>query len=719
MKKPKDWDNKGEYSEFIEEHRAELLMSAAAAIDPEKMNMDRDQALTLGGAMKACGFDRQDYADIMAKSPQDKGTFSSPKQWEKFTGKGQHGTAGEGTIFAYAQQCGWKWPAPSEFEEAHSSKKTDPPQKPQAPQLANMAKWNDDFRISVIIDEVGYSEKPSQVWEIRNREKVSTPAPQPITIEEFAEAVTSGRTFSPTVYSKELIGYTEDNKPKYYYRPISQQVFVVDFDNEERVKDSNGNWVTQRIEKPLTIDDAMQICEKNGIAPFFIYETFSSKEHRDDPEAPYSKFRFCFATSEPVTIQEYGERGLREFISFFIGLFGEAADGKTTDPARLIYGTDEKERAKARNQIIDKEKLYSAIQARKEVSEEPEPEEAPEAAAEAAKEEYLKTSAAARMQEFLNGIKDSVNTPVISTGFKNLDSILDGGLYKGLYVLGAISSLGKTTLALQLADNIARQGQDVIIFSLEMEYSELMAKSISRLTYLLADSKADAKTARGITTGARYASYSETEKALINKAIGSYEEYYKNNIYLQEGVGDIGVEKVREVVEQHISSTGNKPVVFIDYMQILAPYDMRSSDKQNTDKNVLELKRLSRDYKIPVIGVSSFNRDSYKAGSGNKGRVGQTDFKESGAIEYSADVLIGLEFMSAGSNDYSEKEEKRKDPRQIRLVILKNRNGRAWESCGFNYFPLFNYYEEYMEDFTTATAADLDIFKGLRGQRAK
>ena len=317
-----------------------------------------------------------------------------------------------------------------------------------------------------------------------------------------------------------------------------------------------------------------------------------------------------------------------------------------------------------------------------------------EAIAEAAKEEYLKTSAAAHIQDFLQGITAGVNTPAISTGFFNLDSILDGGLYEGLYILGAISSLGKTTLALQLADNLAKAGQDVLIFSLEMARSELIAKSISRLTYLAADEKRDAKTTRGITVGARYAGYSKTEKALINKAIGSYKEYAQH-IYIHEGVGDIGVEKVREVVQQHINITGSKPVVIIDYLQILAPYDMRSTDKQNTDKAVLELKRLSRDNKLTVLGISSFNRDSYKAGGGiNQGKVSMTDYKESGALEYSADVLMGLEFASAGTKEYDERTEKKKDPRQIRLVVLKNRNGKAWESCSFDYFPLFNYYSE-------------------------
>ena len=338
-----------------------------------------------------------------------------------------------------------------------------------------------------------------------------------------------------------------------------------------------------------------------------------------------------------------------------------------------------------------------------------------EAAAEATREEYLKTSAAAHIQDFLHGIVESVNTPAISTGFDSLDRILDGGLYEGLYILGAISSLGKTTLALQLADNLAQQGQDVLIFSLEMARSELIAKSISRHTFLLADNKAYAKTTRGITAGARYANYNQTEKQIIQKAVAAYKEYAPH-IFIHEGVGDIGIEEVKKVVLQHISITGRKPIVFIDYLQILAPYELRASDKQNTDKAVLELKRLSRDYKIPVIGISSFNRESYKENSSNRGRVTQADFKESGAIEYSADVLIGLEFAGAGDKTYSEKEEKKKNPREVQLVILKNRNGRAWESANFKYYQLFNYFKE--EDPAEEEPAG-DVFSGIRGQKAK
>lgn len=312
-------------------------------------------------------------------------------------------------------------------------------------------------------------------------------------------------------------------------------------------------------------------------------------------------------------------------------------------------------------------------------------------AEQAQREAYLNTSTAHYLQSFIDGIADSVNTPYIPTGFKKLDAVLDGGLYEGLYIVGAISSLGKTTLITQIADQIAQAGQDVLIFSLEMARAEIMAKSISRHTLQQVLSSGgdirNAKTTRGITTGKRYEGYNKTERELINGAIVAYSQY-AGHIYISEGIGDIGAEQIRETVKQHTLFTGNTPVVIIDYLQILAPYSERATDKQNTDKAVMELKRISRDFKTPVIGISSFNRANYSVA------VTMEAFKESGAIEYSSDVLIGLQLKGAGKKDFDANEAKKKSPREIELVILKNRNGSTGDKLGYRYYPLFNYFEE-------------------------
>lgn len=312
-------------------------------------------------------------------------------------------------------------------------------------------------------------------------------------------------------------------------------------------------------------------------------------------------------------------------------------------------------------------------------------------------EAYSKLSGAGRLAELRQSIRDNANRAYTPTGFKALDAELDGGLYPGLYVIGAVSSLGKTTLALQIADNIARSGEDVLIFSLEMAAGELMAKSISRLTYeLCGGNTGNAKTVRGYTTYKRYAGYSRAELDLIERAEKAYSAY-AGRITYTEGLGDIGAEEIKQAVKKHIAITGNKPTVIIDYLQILAPADVRASDKQNTDKAIIELKRLSRDYDIAVVGISSFNRDNYTAAAT------MAAFKESGAIEYGSDVLLALQpaGMEEASNDKQKAANKKKlddckasDVRQVEAVILKNRNGKTGGSVTFNYYAMFNSFEE-------------------------
>lgn len=332
--------------------------------------------------------------------------------------------------------------------------------------------------------------------------------------------------------------------------------------------------------------------------------------------------------------------------------------------------------------LADREALTAAVEEAKHIEEQ---------ALEAEREEYLQLNTAAHLQNFLDGIAESVNTPFIPTGIGGLDKVLDGGLFEGLYILGAISSLGKTTLALQIADNIAASGKDVLIFSLEMARSELMAKSISRHTLLdvlqNSGNMSNAKTTRGITTGSKYARYSREEKDLIQRAVTAYGSY-ADHLYIFEGIGDIGADQIRETVKRHITFTGQTPVVVIDYVQILAPADVRATDKQNTDKAVLELKRISRDYKTPVIGISSFNRANYKEA------VTMEAFKESGSLEYGSDVLLGLQLKGAGKKDFDSTEAKQKNPREIELVVLKNRNGRTGDKIELEYYPLFNYFTE-------------------------
>ena len=294
---------------------------------------------------------------------------------------------------------------------------------------------------------------------------------------------------------------------------------------------------------------------------------------------------------------------------------------------------------------------------------------------------------------------------IISTGFPHLDEKIDGGLRAGLYVIGAISSLGKTSFCIQLADNIAKTGKPVLFVSLEMAREELTAKIISRLTYEISQGKGngnrDAKTTIKVLNTHEHKGYTLTAQATINEAIEELEAR-ADKLVILEGVGDVTANRIKTKARQAEKVYGEAPVVIVDYLQILAPEEgYRGTDKQATDKNVLELKRLSRDLNTPVIAISSFNRDNYNE------PVGLSSFKESGAIEYTADVLLGIQLAGM---DYQkgevEKSTKRRDrikelrstaeqngrtgkAQGLELKILKNRKGSRG-ALRLDYVPMFN-----------------------------
>ena len=292
---------------------------------------------------------------------------------------------------------------------------------------------------------------------------------------------------------------------------------------------------------------------------------------------------------------------------------------------------------------------------------------------------------------------ESGKETAISTGFPALDALLDGGLYPGLYSMGAITSLGKTTFALQIADYIAASGKDVLYVTLEQSAAELASKTLSRMTKAMhPKSPGDWLTYRQITSKNKRSTLGPDQKKALADAIGEYKRGSGKHFYTLAGIGDVGVEKIRKQIEDHQKKHGTTPVIFIDYAQILAEYREKLTDKQNVDKNIVELKRMARDLNTPLFVISSLNRDNYVV------RISLAAFKESGAIEYTSDCIIGLQpqGLEKGQDDKvkarnSQVIEKCKNSptRKLEAVILKNRQG----SCGgvnFEYDTLHNLYTD-------------------------
>ena len=277
---------------------------------------------------------------------------------------------------------------------------------------------------------------------------------------------------------------------------------------------------------------------------------------------------------------------------------------------------------------------------------------------------YLQRTVESNITDFWQFV-NTKRPPAISTGFKILDNVLRGGLREGLYCIGGISSLGKTTLALQIMDNIAKQDRDVLIFSLEMGSHELRAKSIARESYEKDDRHA-VTTLEVLDRQLREQLMPE-QQSNSKEAMQAYWQYV-HRVHIHEAVGRFTVNDIKKTVEEHIEATGRTPVVLVDYLQILQPADAKLSDKAKVSYDVYMLKQLSRDKHTPVMVISSFNRGSYGE------EASFSSFKESGEIEYTADVLLALQLTALRTGMPTE-EALEEAYRQIDVKVLKNRNG--------------------------------------------
>ena len=284
---------------------------------------------------------------------------------------------------------------------------------------------------------------------------------------------------------------------------------------------------------------------------------------------------------------------------------------------------------------------------------------------------------------FLSDIHDFALYKNRKTGFTNFDR--DNALYPGLYVIGGVSGVGKTTFCHQIADNLARAGEYVLYFTLEQPRFELASKGIARIT--AQENPAFACTALEIRNG------KGINSEAVQRAIRIYKSFADHEYIIECGF-DTSVDTVIQQVKDFIKATGKKPFVLIDYLQILKPTQdsviKHKSSKEAVDDTVHALKKLQADNSLVIFVISSFNRQNYLAVADFEA------FKESGLIEYSADCVMALQLLAMNADllDTQNKlmakrdfvhVEKKKRPRDIELLILKNRYGPAFARYFFEY----------------------------------
>ena len=237
----------------------------------------------------------------------------------------------------------------------------------------------------------------------------------------------------------------------------------------------------------------------------------------------------------------------------------------------------------------------------------------------------------------------------IPTGFSSVDDVIVG-LGKGdLVFLGARPGMGKTSFALNIAANVAKNtGKAVAIFSLEMSAEQLATRLLASEAMVDSYSLRSGKLTQNDETQIGYAAA----------------QLSKTNIYIDDTSG-ISVMQMKSKLRR-ISNLG---LVIVDYLQLV------QGDKK-TENRVTEVSDITRNMKImakdlgvPVICAAQLSRSNEKRGSDKKPML--SDLRESGSIEQDADIVMFLY-----SDKYYDKDKVDPDKANVvTLMIAKNRHG--------------------------------------------
>lgn len=240
----------------------------------------------------------------------------------------------------------------------------------------------------------------------------------------------------------------------------------------------------------------------------------------------------------------------------------------------------------------------------------------------------------------------------VCTGYMALDKLLGGGMINsGLYLLAARPGMGKTTLALNIADRVA-QADPVLFVSLEMDDEQLTAKRISRETGISSE-----KLLMQPLNDLEY-----TQVAAATRKLASLSLY--TNKAPAATVGDISA---------LARSIAGLRLVVVDYFgKIAPPAEFRRSGRvEYTTENSGALKDLARSLKIPVLALCQLNRE-VEARADKRPQL--SDLRDTGALEQDADGVIFL----YREDYYAEPGTVNPDiPSMMEVNLAKNRHGRV------------------------------------------
>ena len=262
----------------------------------------------------------------------------------------------------------------------------------------------------------------------------------------------------------------------------------------------------------------------------------------------------------------------------------------------------------------------------------------------------------------------------IETGYTLIDKYC-GGLNKGeLIILAARPSVGKSSLAMNIAQNVSSKGIATGIISLEMTSRDLMLRMIARKARIAV---------KRLRNNEELAPH---EYERISKNASAISQY---PIHIND-TGGLGLDQIRRVARRMVDRQGCQLIV-IDYMQLIAQPPRVQNQNAWITKVSGTVKTMCKEFSIPILCLSQLSRATEEKGRSHRPRL--SDLRDSGAIEQDADIVMFI----YRADMYNDPDKKKQAPSGIAEIIIdKNRNGDTG-SFNLTFLPQFTSFENFQE----------------------
>lgn len=267
----------------------------------------------------------------------------------------------------------------------------------------------------------------------------------------------------------------------------------------------------------------------------------------------------------------------------------------------------------------------------------------------------IKTQTLISSAELLNEIfvelkQKSLNPTLsgLSSGFYDLDSLIQGFQRSELIIIAGRPSMGKTALSLNIALNIVKNSKlPVLFFSLEMSKEQIMYRLLAMETNI---------NQIRLKNGKLY-QYDWLKLSKVMKVLAKLP-------FFVDDTSDLSIQGIRSNLKTILFEQNNIGLIIIDYLQLMQNSKLKTENRvQELSQITRSLKIMAREFNIPIIALSQLSRNV-------ENRVDKkpilSDLRESGSIEQDADLVLMLSKQSTNpKSDYSN----------IDLIIAKQRNG--------------------------------------------